>query len=161
MTFELRQDFPRLGDLVQSESTITIGHCRKYGTVTGTAGQKLYIGDILVDNRDGSFTIPADIAAILAAEHLALYIGNDPVNTQMNTDPSYNPNITEFKTGALDQKIAVLWRGQIGVARGGVVGTSRGDSGIRFPVGTTPVQMKQVWDKLTVDNNMTILRQVP
>lgn len=159
--FELQRDFPIFSDLVQNETSIQIAHCRKYANVTGTAGQVLYIGDILIDNRDGTLAIPADIAAILAAEHLAIYIGNDPFNNQITGVKTYNPNYTEFKAGLLTQRVDVIWRGQCGLSRGGIVGTSRGDSGLRFPVGTTPAQMKQVWDKLTVDNGLTILRQVP
>ena len=161
-TFIFQRDFPRLGDLVQAETSISIASCRKYGSVTGTVGKELLIGDILIDNLDGTFTIPANIAAIVdPAKRLALYIGNDPINNVNTQNPTFNPNITTFAADTLTQQISVLWRGQVGVSRGGEIGTSRGESGIRFPVGTTPAQMKTVWGKLTTVNNMTILRQVP
>lgn len=161
-TYFIKQDFPRLGDLIQGETSLSIASCRKQGTVTGTVGKTLYIGDILIDNLDGTFTIPADIAAIVdPAKRLALYIGNDPIQNVDTNNPTYNSNITTFASDTLTQNVVVAWRGQLGLARGGVVGTSRGESGIRFPVGTTAPQMKTVWDKLTVVNGFTILRQVP
>jgi len=159
---QLQKYFPRFGDVFQHEAGTPIGYTRKTVSVTGTAGAKLFIGDFLVlDSITATTaTIPADIEAIKAAPVLGIYAGND-AHQNMNTDnPTYNHNVTEFNTDTLTQDVVVVYRGMIGVARGGSKGTSRYDSGLRFPASTSKSDMQAVWDKLE-EQGIHVLRQVP
>lgn len=159
---QLQQYFTRYGDVFQHEAGVTIGFTRKTLEVTGVAGTKLEIGDFIVMDSPTAKTgtIPADIAAIKAAPYLGIYAGND-AHQNVNTDnPTYNHSVTEFNTGTETQKIVVVYRGMIGVSRGGIKGTHRGDSGLKYPVGTTKADREAVQDKLELQN-IHVLRQVP
>lgn len=162
----LHNQFPQFGEVFQSELGTPIGYTRKTVSVTGTAGQKLYIGDILIDNGDGTVTIPANIAAITTAisggKTLAIYAGNDAHQNVNTANPTYNHNVTDFYTGALTQKVVVVYRGIIGVARGGVIDATdgRANAGLRFPTSTTTAQMKTVREQLE-KQGIHVLRQVP
>ena len=159
---QLQKYFPRFGDVFQHEDGIPIGFTRKTLEITGVAGTKLYIGDFIVmaSKTAKVGTVPADIDAIKSAPYLGIYAGND-AHQNMNTDnPTYNHNVTEFNTGTEKQDIVVVYRGRIGVARGGAEGTTRYDSGLRFPKGTVKTDMQAVWDKLE-EQDIHVLRQVP
>lgn len=159
---QLQKYFPRFGDVFQHEDGIPIGFTRKTLEITGTAGKKLYIGDFIVmaSKTAKTGTIPADIDAIKNAPYLGIYAGND-AHQNVNTDnPTYNHNVTEFEADTLTQDIVVVYRGRIGVARGGSEGTTRFDSGLRFPKATAKADMQAVWDKLE-EQDIHVLRQVP
>lgn len=159
---QLQKDFTRYGDVFQHEAGSPIGYVRKSIDVTGVAGGKLFIGDFLVlaSPTATTGTIPADIDAIKAAPYLGIYGGNDAYRN-MNTDnPTYNHNVTEFEADTLTQKVVVIHRGMVGVARGGAKGTTRYDSGLKFPAGTSKADMQAVWDKLE-EQGIHVLRQVP
>lgn len=159
---QLQKYFPRFGDVFQHEDGTPIGFTRKTVEVTGTAGTKLYIGDfiVLASKTAKVGTIPADIDAIKSAPWLGIYAGNDAYKN-MNTDnPTYNNNVTEFEADTLTQDAVVVYRGRMGVARGGSEGTSRYDSGLRFPANTSRADMQVVWDKLE-EQDIHVLRQVP
>lgn len=159
---QLQKYFPRFGDVFQHEDGVPIGFTRKTLEVTGTAGKKLFIGDFIVmESKTAKVgTIPADIEAIKSAKWLGIYAGND-AHQNMNTDnPTYNHNVTEFEAKTLKQNVVVVYRGRMGVARGGAEGTTRYDSGLRFPKGTSKVDMQAVWDKLE-EQDIHVLRQVP
>lgn len=158
----LQEDFPRFGDVFQHEVGATIGYTRETVKVTGTAGKKLYIGDLLVMQSltDDTATIPADIAEIKAAPILAVYAGNDAY-LNVNTDnPTYNHNVTEFEADTLEQKVVVINRGIIGVAGGGAAGGSKHFSGLKFPAATSSADITAVHKKLR-EQGFKILRQVP
>lgn len=160
--FQLQKEFTRYGDVFQHELGSPIGYVRKTVEVTGVAGTELQIGDfiVLADATATTGTIPADIAAIKAAPFLGIYGGNDAYRN-MNTDnPTYNHSVTQFATDTLTQKVVVIHRGIVGVARGGAKGTTRYGSGLKFPAGTSKADMQEVWDKLEVQG-IHVLRQVP
>lgn len=160
--FILQEDFPRFGDVFQHELGVTIGYTRETVEVTGTAGAKLYIGDLLVMSSitADTATIPADIAAIKAAPVLAVYAGNDAYLNVNTDDPTYNHNVTEFEASTLTQKVVVINRGPVGVAGGGAKGGSKYFTGLKFPTGTSLADIKAVHDKLHAQG-FKILRQVP
>lgn len=158
----LQKYFPRFGDVFQHEDGVPIGFTRKTIKVTGVAGQKLHIGDFIVmDSKTAKTgTIPADIAAIKAAAWLGVYGGNDPIQNVNTDNPTYNSNVTEFAADTLEQDVVVVYRGRIGVACGGSEGTTRYDSGLRFPAATAITDRQAVWDKLE-EQDIHVLRQVP
>lgn len=162
MILQLQKYFPRFGDVFQHEDGVPIGFTRKTLDVTGVAGTKLFIGDFIVmaSKTAKTGTIPTTIDEIKSAPYLGIYAGNDPY-LNVNTDnPTYNHNVTEFEADTLDQKIVVVYRGRMGVARGGSKGTTRYDSGLRFPTATSKTDMQAVWDKLE-EQDIHVLRQVP
>lgn len=154
--------FPTFGDVFQHEIGAVIGYTRETVKVTGTAGQKLVIGDLLVmDSHTAKVaTIPADIAAMKGAAVLGVYAGNEAYQN-MNTDnPTYNHNVTEFVAGRLTQDVVVIHRGPIGVAGGGKAGTTKHFTGLKFPADTVRADIEAVHDKLRLQG-FKILRQVP
>mgnify|MGYP001580326797 CR=1 FL=1 len=162
MLFELQKYFPKFGDVFQHEDGVTIGYTRQELEVTGEAGGKLYIGDFIVMESPASRTgtIPKTIQEIKDAKWLGIYAGNDPYH-QMNTkNPTYNQNVSYFNADTLTQKIIVISRGRIGVAEGGSAGTTKHDSGLRFPATTSKADKQAVWDKL-IEQGFKVLRQVP
>lgn len=153
--------FPRFGDVFQHEVGATIGYVRSKVNVTGTAGQKLVIGDFLVMEKHSSkvATIPADLAAIKGAAVLGIYAGADIIQNINTEDPSYNHNVTEFTDATLTQEVVVIHRGPIGISEGGPVGTTKAFSGLKFPKGTAKADREEVHAKL-IDQGFKILRQV-
>lgn len=158
----LQKRFPEFGEVFQDEHGTLIGYTRQTVEVTGTAGQQLLIGDLLVMQTvaDTTATIPADIAAIKAAPILAVYAGNEAYQN-MNTDnPTYNHNVTDFTADRLKQEVVVINRGPIGLTWGGPKGTTKYFTGLKFPAGTSKADIAAVHKKLTIQG-FKILRQVP
>lgn len=158
---QLQKYFTAFGDVFQEEAGIGIGYTRKSVEVTGTEGEVLQIGRFIgmesVSAKTG--TILKTIEEIKEAKVLGIYAGNDAYQNMISENPTYNHNVTEFKADTLTQKVVVINRGQIGVARGGNEGTSRYDSGLKFPAGTSLADKEIVWAKLE-DAGFKVLRQV-
>lgn len=159
---QLQGYFPRFSDVFQAEDGVMIGFTRKTLKVTGTVGKKLFIGDFIVmDSKTATTgTIPATVEDIKAAKWLGIYAGNDPIQNVNTDNPTYNSNVTHFEADTLEQEVVVVYRGRIGVAQGGSEGTTRYDSGLRFPRATARTDRQVIWDKLE-DQDIHVLRQVP
>lgn len=154
--------FPRYHDVFQHEDGVIIGYTRKTLKVTGTAGKKLFIGDFIVmaSATADEGTIPTTLQEIIDAPYLGIYGGNDPYKNVNTDDPTYNHNVTTFGESTLTQEIVVVYRGRVGVARGGSAGTTRHESGLRYPANTSTPNRKIVEKKLE-EQGIHVLRQVP
>lgn len=150
--FSLQAQYPAWRDVFVEEHATHIGYVRKTVSVTGTAGQKILIGTILIDNDDGTVTIPANAAAIATAvtdgKKFAIYAGNDVIQN-INIHPTTNKNVTEFFSDLLTQDVVVVYRGIIGV----------GKRGLRFPANTAANDIKAVHKQLE-EQGIHVLRQV-
>ena len=126
-----------------------IGYTRKTVSLTATAGTVVQIGTVLVDNDDGTASIPANAAALAAATKVCIFLGRDIVKTNY-TLGNQQHNIAKFDAANLTQDIVVVWRGAVGVGKVNLI----------LPSGFTNTQKNALYKLMEQVNGFKMLRQV-
>lgn len=98
----------RLGNIIQHEYGVEIGHCRETVTVNDAAGGAYVIGQVLGKvTATGKYTVLNPAATDGSENFAGIFIGQDG-----QLDPDH---ITV--AAATDTPVVVLWRGPVGVGK--------------------------------------------
>lgn len=125
------------------------GYTRKTLSMTAPLNTVVQVGHLLIDNGDGTCSLPANAAALAAATKIVIFIGHDVIKTDYSLN-NMKRNVAQFDADNLTQDVVVVWRGS------GLLGKAN----LIFPAGTTNVQKAAVYKTLTEVNGFKMARQV-
>lgn len=148
---DITPDYTQFSDVFQTEAGTTIGYARKNLSLTATAGTVVQIGTLLVDNGDGTATIPATALALssAAAGNIVIFCGDDIYNKQVG-HRDWNPNLATFDSTNLTQNVTVMAYGRVGVGKAKLV----------WPSNVTTADKVAVYKRLEKENGFKVIRQL-
>ena len=148
---DITPDYTKFSDVFQTEAGTTIGYARKNLSLTATAGTVVQIGTLLVDNGDGTATIPANALALSGAGvgKIVIFCGDDIYDKQVG-HRDWNPNLASFESTNLTQDVTVVWRGRVGV----------GKANLKWPSNVTTADKVAVYKRLEEENGFKVIRQL-
>lgn len=141
--------YNRPSDVFVRAQDEVVGYTRKTVSLTAALGTVVQVGHILIDNDDGTVSIPANKAALLAANKICIFIGRDVYKTSHSLE-NMARNVAIFDAANLTQEVVVVWRGAVSVGKANLI----------WPTGMTAGEKSAVYKTLEQVNGFKMLRQV-